>query len=134
MKAKRIVVCGVSGGGKSTWIERVSSGHFNANHGTEQLNMKMKGCEFIEEDYNVNTECDGVIVFDNHDLDYYMNMRNVDKKVVVVISKCDVICPEMTKSTGIAWHKYKKQGNHLIFEMSSLSNYNFDKPINAFVS
>jgi GTPase SAR1 family protein len=125
-----IAVIGNENSGKSTWIRRLSTGELLKDKTELKCKMTVDNNLYIEVDYKTSnlSDYDGLIIFeDNTDLNLYKQFRTL-LPTVVVISRSDLqVNSHLSKSLSRNWCTLKA-ADDMFFEISSFSNYNFDKP------
>jgi GTPase SAR1 family protein len=139
-----VLVFGQNHCGKSTFINRYTTGEYNNNFYNEinkTTSITTKGkvyFNYIENNTNYKYDF-GLLMFDINNLtsetvqclinDYHQfKKNNIDAKVILCAMKCDI-----KNVNDILYYKHidmlKKVTKCEIYEISSKSNYNIDKPI-----
>jgi len=158
MKNYTFTIVGDNDVGKSTFINRLANGQFTNEQNDEQIiNWENNVVIHTTTNQDTNVNSDGlVLMFDIHNPKSFEHLEKyliLDKPMVLVGNKCDVKYEEDGINEGVdenddgtfsntenRWYVKKwrelQQGNTKMkfYEISSKSNYNFDKPFNALIT
>lgn len=164
MRNYRFLIVGDNGVGKTTFINRLASGKFTNDENDEQVIKWQNDTVIhttTTQDTIVNS--DGlVLMFDIHNPKSFEHLEKylrLDKPMVLVGNKCDIKYEETDinksnddddddddydncKPTNFENRWYVKKWRELqqlntkmkFYEISSKSNYNFDKPFNTLIA
>jgi len=140
-----ILVYGLGNEGKSTWINRITTGRFLSDgnqtvNGIFATNMGNVNIKFLESN-NLEARVDGIILF--LDLTHHnflnrletmlLNIKLSHQKVPIVVcgNKSDLIDDNTLHELhqNIDTFTRSHNSNFVYYTISSVSNYNYDKPL-----